>query len=273
MPDKDLSTARSHHQRRNMGSGEVSEDSPDKAYEKFVHSIFTKELSSVAASVPVEIVHNAKIKGKSGHEHQIDVVIRLKLAGFDLLIFVECKHYGRKVEIEQVMALKGRMDDCAAHKGIVITTSGFQEGALKFARANGISLALMDGVKTDWSNALDGRIHSRGALVALKQKLERYLGQNGLRSAKTYFTDRRWRFRLSVLRLVLQYRLLGAPTCLAFKKLGAIVKFSDHDFVSEDDFCEPYSGHDRCCFVINDSLEIKEQAFLRFVVWEALLEQ
>jgi hypothetical protein len=56
---------------------------------------------------------------------------------------VECKHYKKKVPVDDVEEFHSKIDDIGAHKGIVITTVGFQVGAIKTAKARGIALALL----------------------------------------------------------------------------------------------------------------------------------
>jgi len=57
-----------------------------------------------------------------------------------MLILVECKHYKDKVEISDLLEFAQRIDDIGAHKGVVVSTVGFQEGAIKVADAHGIAL-------------------------------------------------------------------------------------------------------------------------------------
>jgi restriction system protein len=83
-----------------------------------------------------------KYLGKSGHEHAIDVAFELTIAGLRFLVLVECKRYRRRVGIDDVMELAYRIRDIGAHKGVIVTTCGFQDGAIDVAKSEGIGLLI-----------------------------------------------------------------------------------------------------------------------------------
>ena len=56
------------------------------------------------------------------------------------MTIVECKHLQRPVEVNVVRELRQRMSEVGAHKGIIVSTSGFQEGAVAHARRSGVAL-------------------------------------------------------------------------------------------------------------------------------------
>lgn len=117
--------------------GRYSQHLASLEYEDFVKSVF----ETLLEKQPSGIEHNRRMLGKrSGHEHQIDIVIEAKIAGLDVLILVECKHYKRTVEIGDVLEFAERIDDVGGHKGVIVSTLGFQEGAIKVARGHGIAL-------------------------------------------------------------------------------------------------------------------------------------
>ena len=77
------------------------------------------------------ITENEIIVGKSGTPRQCDVTIRTNVCGYSILIVVECKKYNRPVEVGKVDALAGKIEDVGAAKGILISDSGFTDGALR----------------------------------------------------------------------------------------------------------------------------------------------
>ena len=83
-----------------------------------------------------------RYRGKSGHEHEIDVSFELTVAGLRFLIVAECKRYKRRVGIDDVMEFAYRIRDIGAHKGVLVTTSGFQDGAIDVAKSEGIGLLI-----------------------------------------------------------------------------------------------------------------------------------
>lgn len=103
-----------------------------KEYEKIVAAIH-RQFNDTAI-----IKENEKIIGKSGKERQIDVSIRSQVIGYDILIIIQAKDYNRyKVDIEKVDSLIGTLQDVNASKGILVSNSGFSDGAVKRAKQDG----------------------------------------------------------------------------------------------------------------------------------------
>ena len=85
--------------------------------------------------------HRKKVKG-SGGEYEIDVVAEFEaLGGASIVVLIECKYYSSSNPIKRdtVMILHDKVQDTGAHKGILFSTSGFQKGALEYAKARGIA--------------------------------------------------------------------------------------------------------------------------------------
>jgi hypothetical protein len=118
----------------------TKEKVPFSEYEQIVQSIIQQKLSGIELDAPVIVEHNSKLRGVSGYEHQIDVSFSCSMIGVKLLFLVECKYYNKKVSVEDILAFKARIDDIRAHKGVFVTTEGYQKGALTFAKQNGIAL-------------------------------------------------------------------------------------------------------------------------------------
>jgi len=92
------------------------------------------------------ITNNIKLK-KNDEEYQIDVYAECTIINVKIKILVECKHQKRPVERDEVILLNEKVRNLAAHKGILISTSGFQSGALERAKENGIALIqIMDKI-------------------------------------------------------------------------------------------------------------------------------
>ena len=83
---------------------------------------------------------------RSGHSHQIDVAIEMKIADLRILVVIECKYYNRRVEVGEVLELAERLDDIGAQKGVLVSRKGFQAGAVKVARARSIALVVTEPV-------------------------------------------------------------------------------------------------------------------------------
>lgn len=88
------------------------------------------------------VTHRKTIEG-SGGQYEIDVVAEFEaLGGASIIVLVECKYYrsSNPIKRDTVMTLHAKLQDVAAHKGILFSTSRFQRGALQYAKAHGIGL-------------------------------------------------------------------------------------------------------------------------------------
>ena len=116
-------------------------------YEMIIYNMIHQNLSKVKGIKLANIDHNVKLKGTSGYTHQIDICYRLIIWQTEFLVIVECKNYKRRVSVDDLLEFKSRIDDLKVHKGLFVTSSGFQSGAKKFAEANRIALLIIKGAK------------------------------------------------------------------------------------------------------------------------------
>jgi Restriction endonuclease len=89
----------------------------------------------VAEEKGATVTWNEDIEGR-----QFDVVIRFKFQFYDYLVLIECKDWKRPVKVEKVDAFVTKSKAATANKAIMVSASGFQDGARKVARENGIDL-------------------------------------------------------------------------------------------------------------------------------------
>jgi hypothetical protein len=102
-----------------------------------------------------EVTFDDKITGKrTGRTRQLDISIRFRQSFYDYLAIIECKDYRAKVSIEKVEAFRTKMEDVGAMKGIMVSPSGFQEGAIRSAEAFNIELFTLTQVKSDWTKTI-----------------------------------------------------------------------------------------------------------------------
>jgi restriction system protein len=88
------------------------------------------------------VYHQREFIGKrTGRKIKVDVSFELELANFTVLCIVECKWYNHRVDVSEVEEFRTKLDDIGAHKGLMFTTVGYQDGAVKVAKAYGIALA------------------------------------------------------------------------------------------------------------------------------------
>src|ERR1700722_1472107 len=119
-------------------------------YEKIVQEIYQDLLRK--EGINTEVRHNVKdILGLSKTYPQIDIYWHFKIAGIEHKVIIDCKNYCRKVSIKDVRNLAVVVKDISATKGVIVTTIGFQSGAIKYAESAGIDLKIVRSPKDiDW---------------------------------------------------------------------------------------------------------------------------
>ncbi|MGD0520106.1 MAG: restriction endonuclease [Terracidiphilus sp.] len=81
------------------------------------------------------IQQNVTMRGIiSGRSRQIDVLVERDYAGVILSIVVDCKCYKRKVNIKDVEAFLGMLEDLGIRKGALVTTKGYSKSAYERAQ-------------------------------------------------------------------------------------------------------------------------------------------
>lgn len=118
-----------------------------KEFEQLAAQIYS-ELSPTA-----KVTHNDKVLGiDSGVDRQIDVSIRFKIAGHDVLVVIQARDHDSPADINDVGEFATVAKDIRANKGILICRSGFTNGANKLARNLGMDLCrIHDAQSRDWS--------------------------------------------------------------------------------------------------------------------------
>jgi restriction system protein len=73
--------------------------------------------------------------------HDVDVAVRSETAGIKQLWIVECKKWKTRVKKLHVAALAEIIHDIGADRGILLSESGFQAGAIRMAQSSNITLS------------------------------------------------------------------------------------------------------------------------------------
>jgi hypothetical protein len=93
----------------------------------------------------ITVQHDIQIVGKTSIKHQVDAYWEFELAGVHYKTIIEVKEWKSKVKKEQVMGFKAKIDDISGFPtGIFVSKSGFQRGAIEYARVHGIKLVSID---------------------------------------------------------------------------------------------------------------------------------
>ncbi|MDB4918484.1 restriction endonuclease [Mucilaginibacter sp.] len=110
-----------------------------KQFELTVHDY----MEEIGNGLPdFKITHNAQLVGSDGI-YQIDVLASYTALGVKMVVLIECKHYTKAVSREKVQLLYDKLRSTGAHKGILFSTAGFQDGAIEYALRHKIALVRM----------------------------------------------------------------------------------------------------------------------------------
>lgn len=138
-----------------------------RAYEALTEQVFTRllALTDVVAKVERDVV----LQGRST-SHQIDVTFEFTAGPISYRTIVQCKDWATPVKQEQVLAFRSVLDDIPGQpRGIVVSRSGFQEGARGVAEHHGIKLyELREPRDEDWNGLV------RAIKVSIKLRLPEF---------------------------------------------------------------------------------------------------
>ncbi|MFL0588091.1 restriction endonuclease [Sphingomonas olei] len=81
--------------------------------------------------------------------HDIDVVVKSKHVGFEVLWLVECKHWKSPVSKLHVLGLREIVNDLGADRGILLCESGFQAGAIEAANLTNVQVTSLAALAID----------------------------------------------------------------------------------------------------------------------------
>jgi len=107
-------------------------------YEKVTRAIFQTLVDQDQAQ-NISVEHNKQLQGKY-LSHQCDVYWKVESAGMEYSTIVECKNWNKRLKQENLLAFRAKLEDLNNPKGVIVTRSGYQKGAVKYAKAHGILL-------------------------------------------------------------------------------------------------------------------------------------
>jgi restriction system protein len=90
-----------------------------------------------------------KLQSADG-EYEIDVTVRFEALGGNYLVLVECKYHKSPIKRDVVQVLHDRLRATGAQKGMIFATTGFQKGAISYAKLHGIALVQVADGKTSY---------------------------------------------------------------------------------------------------------------------------
>ena len=107
-------------------------------YEQITRAVFQVLVDQDQAST-IQVRHNLTIPGKFLN-HQVDVYWECETGGIKYRTVIECKDWNRPVEQEKLLAFRAKLEDLNNPRGIMVTRSGYQSGAVNYGTAHGIYL-------------------------------------------------------------------------------------------------------------------------------------
>jgi len=115
---------------------------------------FVKELYEAEGEVFVE--RDVTQTDRYGAKRQTDVKITRRTRFHTFVTLVECKRWKEPVSRDRIDVLASSIEALGANKGAIFTTTGFEEGALAYAKGKGIDLFVVrDLSPNEWG--LPGR--------------------------------------------------------------------------------------------------------------------
>ncbi|GAA3918463.1 restriction endonuclease [Litoribacillus peritrichatus] len=112
---------------------------------------YQEEAASFFRSLGLEATTDKTIKGVRT-EHDIDVLVTSHHAGFDVTWIVECKYWKKPVSKLHVLALREIVADSGVDRGILLSESGFQSGAIEAANLTNVQVTSLAELSLSASN-------------------------------------------------------------------------------------------------------------------------
>jgi hypothetical protein len=129
--------------------------SPNKntQYELFVRDIVESLLHAQGLET-ADVRHNVQVQGIA-RPHQIDVYWEYRLGGMLHRVIINCKRYRSAVKVTDVEALAGVLHDMPGVRGLIVTTVGYERGAIDYAKTHQIGLKVVRAPQDgDWEGRL-----------------------------------------------------------------------------------------------------------------------
>jgi hypothetical protein len=108
-------------------------------YEILTQTIFNEIVNQNSVET-INVQHDVILQGRDA-KHQIDVYWEFRHGNITYYTIIQAKDWTSPVKQEQLFAFKQVLQDLPNQpRGIFVTKTGYQKGALDFAKANGIEL-------------------------------------------------------------------------------------------------------------------------------------
>jgi Restriction endonuclease len=120
-----------------------------KEYEEITKHIY----ETLGKQSGVEIIgygNSCKIEGKSGVEHQIDILTKHSDGIHSYKTAVECKYWDANINKDIIMKVSAIIEDAHINKGVIVSKLGFTPDAIRFAQYKNIGLIELKEINDDY---------------------------------------------------------------------------------------------------------------------------
>jgi hypothetical protein len=134
-------------------------------FEEYVKYVFQSLLNLKGEGIVVS--QRATLVSRSGDAHEFDIFYEFKKVGIPHRVAIECKDWRKPVSMGEVQEFESKLRNIPDLRGVMISRSGYQEGAKKFGEGKGILMLKEDAlphfgqVLASWIEAFllpDGRV-------------------------------------------------------------------------------------------------------------------
>ncbi|HEX8377688.1 MAG TPA: restriction endonuclease [Pedobacter sp.] len=107
---------------------------------------YQKNVAAFFISIGAQAETDATVRGVRG-VHKVDVLVKLTHFGINVIWIVECKLWKTAVPKDKVLTLQQIVQDIGADRGLLMSESGFQAGAIRCTQSSNITLSSLNELK------------------------------------------------------------------------------------------------------------------------------
>ena len=100
---------------------------------------YQEEAASFFRSLGLDATTDVIVNG-TRTSHKVDVLVKSTHVGFEVTWIVECKYWKTRVSKLHVLALRGIVTEVGADRGILLSETGFQSGAMEAANLTNVQV-------------------------------------------------------------------------------------------------------------------------------------
>lgn len=103
---------------------------------------YQEEVATFFRSLGLDAATDVTVSG-ARTTHNIDVLVKSHHVGFEITWLVECKHWKTRVSKLHVLALREIVADVGADRGLILSETGFQSGAVEAANLTNVRVTAL----------------------------------------------------------------------------------------------------------------------------------